>query len=219
MATQLTRRGVLGTAVAAAALGAVPPPGARGSSGCLDGLLSRRHMIRRFRADPVDDATIRRLLAAAVRAPSAGHTQPWAFVVARDLERRRALARAAHDQTFVGDAPVVVVACADLSRSEPRYRERARRYGFIDTAFASFCLLLAATEAGLGACFVGAFDDERVARLLDLPAHVQPVAIIPVGHPAEAPRPMRVRRLADVVRSERWTSDGTAAPVPGPPTR
>jgi hypothetical protein len=119
-------------------------------------------MVRKFRSDPVDDATVRRLLAAAIRAPSAGHTQPWAFIVVRDGEKRRALGRAAHEQTFIGDAPVVVVACADLSRSEARYGERARRYGFIDAAFASLCLLLAVTEAGLGACFVGA-DDDRVA--------------------------------------------------------
>lgn len=163
-------------------------------------------MVRKFRSDPVDDATVRRLLAAAIRAPSAGHTQPWAFIVVRDGEKRRALGRAAHEQTFIGDAPVVVVACADLSRSEARYGERARRYGFIDAAFASLCLLLAVTEAGLGACFVGAFDDDRVARLLDLPATVQPVAIIPIGHPAESPRAMRIRRLEDVVHGERWAA-------------
>jgi nitroreductase len=210
MATQLTRRSVLSTAVAAGALCTVPPSAARASSTCLDGLLSRRRMIRRFRSDPVDDTTVRKLLAAAVRAPSAGHTQPWVFIVVRDGERRRALARAAYEQTFAGDAPVAVVACADLSRSQPRYGERARRYGFIDTAFASLCLLLTTTEAGLGACFVGAFDDERVAQLLDLPAHVQPVAIMPIGHPADSPRPMRLRRLEDVVHTERWTAKGVA---------
>ena len=167
-------------------------------------------MVRRFRSDPVDDATVRRLLAAAVRAPSAGHTQPWAFVIVHDRERRRALGEAAHRQTFVGEAPVVVVACADLPRAQPKYGERARRYGFIDTAFASLCLLLAVTEARLGACFVGAFDDAQVARLLELPASVQPVAIIPIGHPAESPRAMRKRRLDEVIHAERWTTGGTA---------
>jgi nitroreductase len=190
-----------------ATLGLLLPPGrARGAaiSWTLDALLARRRMVRRFTSEPVRTGTIRALLATAVRAPSAGHTQPWAFVVVRDPKRRALLGQAAFDQTFLAAAPVVIVACADLSRAAPRYGARAERYGIIDTAFASFCLLLAVTEAELGACFVGAFDDAEVARIVGLPPYVRPIAVIPVGHPAEHPRRMPIRRVEDVVHRERW---------------
>ncbi|MGH7818971.1 MAG: nitroreductase family protein, partial [Candidatus Binatia bacterium] len=107
-------------------------------------------------------------------------------------------------QMFVAEAPVAIVACADFSRSRPRYGARGERYALIDAAFASLLLLLGVTEAGLGATFVGAFRDAEVKRLLGLPEHVQPLAIIPVGVPAESPRPLRRRKPAEVLRRERW---------------
>src|SRR5690554_4333768 len=119
----------------------------------LDALLDRRRMVRRFTDEPVDDAVVRRLIDAGTRAPSAGNLQPWAFVVVRDAERRMALARAALGQTFVAEAPVVIVPCAVPARARERYGERAERYATIDTSFASLLILLAVVEEGLGACF------------------------------------------------------------------
>jgi nitroreductase len=161
-------------------------------------------MVRRFTADPVPEPLVRTLLAAAVRAPSAGNTQPWGFVVVREPERRTRLARAAFGQMFVADAPVVVVSCAEITRSRARYHERGERYGLVDTAFASLLLLLAVTEQGLGACFVGAFDDGEVARLLELPPDVKPVGVIPIGYPAESPRAQKLRPLTTLLHAERW---------------
>lgn len=161
-------------------------------------------MVRRFKSDPVSDATVRRLIDAATRAPSAGHTEPWAFVVVRDAKRRARLGRAAFGQTWLARAPVAIVACADLSRSRRRYGERGERYAVVDTAFASLLLLLAVAESGLGACFVGAFDDREVRRILALPDDVQPLAVIPVGHPDEKPAAQKRRPLRQVVHRERW---------------
>ena len=199
---ELTRRRLLG-GIAGGILGAAVPEAAAAER-CLDQLLDRRRMVRRFTDAPVDEATVTRLLAAARRAPSAGDTEPWGFVVVRDPARRRALARAAHGQAFVAAAPVVIAACVDTRRAEPRYRERAGRYGWIDVAFASLLLLLAVAEAGLGACFVGAFDDAEMTRLLELPEGVVPAAVIPVGHPAESPRGKKRRPSSEVVHRERW---------------
>jgi nitroreductase len=170
----------------------------------LDALLDRRRMVRKFRPTPIPDETIARCLRAATRAPSAGNTQPWAFVVVRDAATRRQLARAALDQAFVAEAPVVVVACADVPRSQARYAARGERYAVIDVAFASLLLLLRVTEEGLGACFVGAFDDAAVAKAIGLPSHVMPLAVIPVGVPAERPRRVRLRPEGDVVHRDRW---------------
>jgi nitroreductase len=201
MKMKVTRRDLL---LAAAAAPAVRAGAAMAADSTLDRLLGRRRMVRRFTAEPVSEAVVRRLLATATRAPSAGHTEPWAFVVVRREETLRELARAAHRQMFVAEVPVAIVACADVSRSRARYQERGDRYGLIDTAFASMLLLLAVVEEGLGACFVGAFEDADVARVLRLPGHVLPVAIIPVGRPAESPGARRRRPLPAVVHDEQW---------------
>lgn len=177
---------------------------ARADHRALDAILDRRRMVRRFRGDPVSEAVVTRLLDTATRAPSAGNTQPWAFVVVRDEAMRRKLGRAALGQMWLAQAPVVVVPCADPSRAAPRYRGRAERYARIDTSFASLLLLLAVAEEGLGACFVGAFNDAEVAQLLRLPSKVQPLALIPIGYPDERPEAQPRRRLRDVVHRERW---------------
>ena len=112
---------------------------------------------------------------------------------------------AAAGQMWLADAPVSVVACADPARSRGRYGDRAARYALIDTSFACMLLLLEVTERDLGACFVGAFDDARVRSLLELPPDVQPLAVIPIGHPAETPKALERRPAASVIHSERWT--------------
>ncbi|MGH7804403.1 MAG: nitroreductase family protein [Candidatus Binatia bacterium] len=197
----VTRRTLL---AAAASAYAAPPRAHAAEKTCLGTLLARRHMIRKFKPDPVPDAAVRRLIDAATRAPSAGHTEPWSFVVVRDESTRRQLARAALSQMFVAEAPVVIVPCAELSRSRARYKARGDRYALIDVSFASMLLLLAVTEAGLGACFVGAMDDGEVARILGLPENVQPLAVVPIGVPAEKPRRLGRRKLDQVIRNGRW---------------
>jgi nitroreductase len=199
---RISRREAIGSAALALLAGSV---GGEEQIRCLDQLLARRRMIRKFRADPVSDERVRRVVRAAMRAPSAGHTQPWSYVVVRAAAMRRRLARAALSQMFVADAPVVVVPCADRSRSRGRYGPReGDHYAVIDTAFSSLLLLLAVAEEGLGACFVGAFDEQQVSQVLDLPALVRPLAVIPIGVPAERPRRLKLRALDDALHVEHW---------------
>jgi nitroreductase len=198
---RMTRREVLGSAaLALLARRASAEEGPR----CLDQLLGRRRMIRKFRPDPVSDEVVRRIVRAARRAPSAGHTQPWNYVVVREAAIRRRLARAALGQMFVAEAPVVIVPCADRARSRSRYGEEGDRYAVIDTSFSSLLLLLAVVEEGLGACFVGAFYEDQVSTILDLPEPVRPLAVVPVGVPAEQPGRLPLRPLDKVLHYERW---------------
>lgn len=219
MATRITRRGVVAAAplaaLAALALVARRASGQEARSG-LDQLLGRRRMIRKFHADPVGDDVVRRIVRAATRAPSAGHTQPWSYVVVRDPAVRRRLARAALNQMFVADAPVVLVPCADRARSRARYGAEGDHYAVIDTAFSSLLLLLAVAEEGLGACFVGAFYEDQVSAILDLPEPVRPLAVIPVGVPAERPGRLRLRPVDELLHIERWgrRSDRTSSASP-----
>ncbi len=163
-------------------------------------VIHSRHAVRDFAERDVSPGLVTSLLSAAVEAPSAGNRQSWRFYVVRDPATRSALGQAALGQMFLAEAPVVIVVCADPARSASRYQERGRRlYTFQDTAAATENLLLAATALGLGACWVGAFDEDGVQRALDLPAGLIPVAIVPIGYPAAPSQRESTRRpLAEV---------------------
>jgi nitroreductase len=168
-------------------------------------LFRQRFSCRSFTAGPVPRATIEALLDAARWAPSGGNLQPWRFVVVTAEHRRRELASAALGQGFVAQAPVVIVVCAVPEESARQYGDRGRElYALQDTAAATENLLLAATHAGLGACWVGAFDEHRVRRVLGLEPGWRPVALVPVGRPAEAPGRRSRRPLGEVVG---WVDD------------
>ena len=166
-------------------------------------VIEERRSVRRFDRRDVPEEMVERMLQAAIRAPSAGNRQPWRFFVVRRQEVKAALAEAAWGQRFVAQAPVVIVVCAEPDRSASRYGRRGRElYCLQDTAAATEHILLAATALGLGACWVGAFDEQAAARALNLPANLRPVAIIPVGYPAWEPGGRTPRRpLHEVVET------------------
>jgi len=148
-----------------------------------------RQSVRAFDQErDVPSKMVTKLLEAAIRAPSAGNCQPWGFFVVRNEDTKKDLARAALDQWFLSEAPVVIVVCADPERSARRYGDRGRQlYSLQDTAAATENLLLAVAASGLGACWVGAFDEEAAAQALDLDPRLRPVALVPIGYPAKHP--------------------------------
>ncbi|HKA52799.1 MAG TPA: nitroreductase family protein [Candidatus Binatia bacterium] len=169
-------------------------------------VVRRRAMVRAYKNDPVPEEKIQRLLAYAVRAPSAGNLQPWEFIVVKDLETRAKLAKAAFDQTSVASAPLIIATCADVQRAGSKYGARGSFYSLVDTAFASLLILLGAVEQGLGACFVGSYNPDEVAKLFALPDHVRPVGLITIGYPAESPRKPGTPKLplSKLVHAEKW---------------
>ncbi|MHC4940270.1 MAG: nitroreductase family protein [Planctomycetota bacterium] len=168
----------------------------------LDTIRNRRSIREFARRKPAADDLDR--LADALRwAPSAGNLQSRRFYFVRDRRTRARLARASY-QSFVGAAPVLVVACAD-HRIRREYGERGvELYCLLDVAAAVQNMLLVASELGLGTCWVGAFDEQRIAKILELPAYLRPVSLIPLGYPAEEPEapPRRSRRRAAPVIEE-----------------
>ena len=169
-------------------------------------VVKRRAMVRSYKSDPVPDEKIQQLLKYAVRAPSAGNVQPWEFIVVKDPTVRAQLTKAAGGQTSVATAPVTIVTCADIQRMGQQYGARGSFFSLVDVSFASLLILLGAVEQGLGACFVGSYNPEDVAKLLELPAHARPVGIITIGHPAERPqKPKRSKiPLSKLVHREKW---------------
>jgi nitroreductase len=168
-------------------------------------------MCRRFTKEDVSEEVLARILDLGLRFPSAGHTQPQEFVVIRDQVVKDALGHAAWDQMFLADAPVVIAVVSDTRRSARRYGERGVRfYSIVDGAFASMLVLLAAVDAGLGAVFVGAFDDDEVAQVLGVPSHVRPIGLIAIGHCAEPSERVARRAPDEIVHRDRYGERGSA---------
>jgi nitroreductase len=168
-------------------------------------VVKRRAMIRSYKTDPVPDEKIQRLLEYAARAPSAGNLQPWAFIVVKDPEARARLANASGRQVSVATAPVIIVPCADIQQAG-KSGSRGSFFSLVDTAFASLLILLGAVEQGLGACFVGSYLPEEVAKALALPDHVRPVGLITIGYPAEQPQKPKTPKtpLSKMVHMDKW---------------
>lgn len=151
-------------------------------------IIKTRRSIRRFSPQSVTDTQVHTLLEAARWAPSAGNVQPWHFFVVRDDKIKTELAKAALFQEFVARAAVDIVVTADLREAESSYFKRGvELYCIQDTAAAIQNILLTAHSMGLGACWVGAFDELAVRRILNLESHLRPVAIVAIGYPADKP--------------------------------
>jgi len=168
----------------------------------LEAIKSRRS-IRAFKSEDVPPEIVEKLIDAARWAPSAGNIQPWEFIIVRNPETKRRLVEAALGQTFIEEAPVVIVVCADEFRSSQGYGARGRTlYCLQDTAAATQNIHLAAHSLGLSTCWVGAFNEEEARKTLKIPLGMRPVAIIPVGYPAEAPPPRSRRPISQIVHYE-----------------
>ncbi len=163
-----------------------------------------RRSVRAFTREDVSEEEVQRLIEAASWAPSAGNLQPWEFIIVRDNETKRKLSIAALGQTLIEDAPVVIVVCADQARSARRYGNRGvHLYSLQDTAAATQNILLAVRAMALGACWIGAFNEDEARVVLGTPKNLKPVAIVPVGHPAEKPAPPPRRAIDEISHYER----------------
>jgi len=160
-----------------------------------------RRSVRSYQAKQVEEEKLQQVLEAARLAPSASNRQEWKFIVVRDEAMRKELARAAHGQSFIAQAPVVIVACAT---STEHVMPCGHPSHLVDLAIAIDHMTLAARELGLGTCWVGAFEQEEVKRLMGVPASATVVELLPLGYPTDWPGPRPRKDLSEIVSYERW---------------
>jgi len=165
-----------------------------------DPVLSRRS-VRRYTAEDVDDEDVRKLLEAAMAAPSAGNERPWHFVVVRDKETLQRLMEVHPHANALKECAGAILVCGDPSL------ERYPGFWPQDCSAATENILIMAVELGLGAVWLGTYPiEERVdgmRRALGIPATIVPFALVPFGHPAEETKPID-RFDATRVHEERW---------------
>ena len=153
-----------------------------------------RKSIRRYTDQDISTESLMKLLDAARSAPSAGNKQPWFFYVIKDAALKKQLCQSTGNrQPFILDAPVHIVVCADLPRTAAKYGERGMSlYCLQDTAAAIQNLQLCAEEEGIGVCWLGAFDEEIVSKVLNLTQDFRPIALLSLGYPAgDSPKTKR----------------------------
>lgn len=175
------------------------------SKECLNQISSRRS-IRRFSSEPIDEGHINDIVKAGFSAPSAGNRQPWRVIIVTDQDVKNQLSNAAGGQTFIAKAPVIFVVCGVPEESAQRYKERGKTlYVLQDTAALTLNILHAAHMLGFGACWIGAFHEEDVSKILRIPSNMRPVSMIPVGKIEGNLPEMRPRRnLSEVIIQERF---------------
>jgi len=163
--------------------------------------IQTRRSIRSYQDRPIEEEKLRLVLEAGRLAPSASNRQEWRFVVARDPDTRRKLALAANNQDFVGEAAAVIAACALETKRHMACGEKPYP---IDLAIAVDHMTLKATEEGLGTCWIGAFQQERVKGILGIPEEVRVVALLPIGYPEHQPEARPRKPFDEVVAFEKW---------------
>ena len=165
-------------------------------------VISIRRSIRAYKSDPVAPEKIDAILQAGRLAPSACNLQPWAFVLVTDHDRRQAFLKV-YKQEWLCQAPVILVVCADTEKAWKRWD--GQEYWQVDAAIATQNMISAATAEGLGTCWIAAFNEPECAKLLGLPEHIRPVAITPIGYPAETKEPVTDRLpLTDILHRDQW---------------
>ncbi len=146
-----------------------------------------RVSVRQFTGEPLTQAQVDTLLHAAMAAPSAVNKQPWAFMVITDKQIIERIGEELPNTRCQNNAPLAIIPCGDMDKA---LEGAGREFWVQDVAAATENLLLAAHSMGLGAVWTGLYPTPRVAQvqeMLGLPANIVPLAIVPVGYPAEQP--------------------------------
>jgi len=180
--------------------------------------IKTRRSIRKYKATPVDDKTIQLVLEAARWAPSWANTQCWRFIVVRDSNLKGELAQALLEKTSgvpnpatdaIRNAPVVIVACAELGKSGYFEGKPATDKGdwyMFDVALAMQNLTLVAHSLGLGTVHVGLFDAKKAAGILEVPQGFCVVSMTPLGYPDQEPKIRPRKELPEIVFYDKYKS-------------
>jgi nitroreductase len=158
--------------------------------------ISKRRSIRRYKDTPVEEDKLGKILEAARIAPSAANRQEWKFLVVQDKETRELLVDAANGQKFVGEAPVTIVA---ISTESERIMPCGQPAYAVDLSIAVSFMILEATELGLGTCWLGAYKEDEVKKILDIPEEVRVPAMFTLGYADENPGPRPRKDINEIL--------------------
>jgi nitroreductase len=157
-----------------------------------------RRSIRKYSSQEIPEDKLMKVLEAMRLAPSAKNFQPWKFIIVNDEEIKKKLIPACRGQAFIAEAPIIVVGCALLNEAWGGMGGYMSSYP-VDLAIAIDHLTLIATEEELGTCWIGAFDEGEVKKILKVPEDVRVVALTPLGYPLSKKPPTPRKALTEII--------------------
>ncbi|MFH1335231.1 MAG: nitroreductase family protein [Candidatus Zixiibacteriota bacterium] len=163
--------------------------------------IKQRRSIRSYQDKPIEEDKLLRVLEAGRLAPSAKNLQEWRYVIVKDKDLRKKVAVAANNQYFIAEAPVIIVGCATMADYVLTCGQPAHS---IDLAISMDHMTLQAVEEGLGTCWIGAFKEEEVKKLLNIPPEMRVVEIMPLGYPKFVPDPKPRKKLEEIVFHDKY---------------
>ena len=166
--------------------------------------INSRRSIRKYKSKAIPSGIARKLITAGMNAPSAYNSQPWVFILIRELKTKQSIVEAKGGSQFITSAPLVIACCYDESKTPDKF------HNIENVSLAAENILLAAHSLGLGACYLGAFDPEHpkveksINKALKLPKNIHIVCILSVGYPDEIPKSKKMRKYSEVIKNEHY---------------
>ncbi len=168
-------------------------------------LAKLRYSVRNFMDRPVEEEKLQYILECGRIAPSAANCQPWHIIVIRDLEMRKKLCTT-YNRSWLIQAPVILIICGDHHIGWKR--NDGKDHTDIDAAIIVDHMTLAATEQGLGTCWICNFDARQCSEMLHLPANIEPIVYLPIGYPGKEPddrnRHLVRKKMQEIVHLEKF---------------
>ncbi|MEM5834969.1 MAG: nitroreductase family protein [Candidatus Aenigmatarchaeota archaeon] len=166
--------------------------------------IKTRRSVRKFKKKEIEKEKLMKILEAAIYAPSSGNLQNWEFIIVRDEENKKLIAKAALNQNFIADASIIIIACSNDDKVIFYGKRGKDLYAIENVSAAIQNILLAANDLGIGSCWVGAFDEKEIKKILKIPENVRPIAIIPLGYPEKISETPVRRPISEVVFEEKY---------------
>ncbi|HLB27615.1 MAG TPA: nitroreductase family protein [Dehalococcoidales bacterium] len=163
-------------------------------------LAKKRYSIRDYQNKPVEEEKLKEILEAARLAPTGANRQAFQLIVVHTAGKKEEELRAIYKADWFLKAPIFICACATETDGQP-YREAGAH---LNVAIAVDHLVMAATDLGLGTCWIGAYDRDAIRKILGIPENVHPVILVAVGYAEGEPRPKTRKPIEELMRYEHW---------------
>ncbi len=163
--------------------------------------IKKRRSVRSYEDKPIEEEKLKRVLEAGSLAPSAANREEWRFIVVKDRFLKKKIAVAANRQNFIAQAGAIIAGCG----TECYKVMTCGQYAYtIDVSIAMTQMSLQAVEEGLGTCWIGAFKEDEVKKILNIPDEVRVVELMTLGYPAHVPEPTPRKKLEDIIFYDGW---------------
>jgi nitroreductase len=163
--------------------------------------ITNRRSIRKYKDTKIEEEKISKIMEAARLAPSAANRQEWKFIIVKDKNTKEKLVEAAHGQEMVAEAPVLIVACSTESESIMPCGQYAYT---VDLSIAISFMILEATEQELGTCWLGAYKENMVKKILNISDEIRVVGMFTLGYSDEKPAPRPRKNKEEIICYEKY---------------